>query len=98
MKIRGGGITSQQFSKESLYVQLLFGNIANAIQWEKEFFFKTNSAESNGYPQGKKQASVLTSYDTQHVTPKGPQIQIQYTKGQTRRKYLCNIRVVFYPR
>ena len=25
-------------------------------------------------------------------------IQIQYTKGQTRRKYLCNIRVVFYPR
>ena len=40
VKIRRGGITSQQFSKESLYVQLIFGNIANAIQWGKEFFKK----------------------------------------------------------
>jgi len=53
VKIRGGGITSQQFSKESLYVQLLFGNIANAIQWEKEFFFKLTVLNQMDIHRGK---------------------------------------------
>ena len=38
VKNRGGGITAWQFSKESLYAQLIFGNTANAIQWGEEFF------------------------------------------------------------
>lgn len=52
VKNRGRVITAQKFSKASLYVQLIFGNVTNAIQWEKNFFL-TNIAQSNGYPQGK---------------------------------------------
>lgn len=51
----------------------------------KKNLLKTR-AESNGYPQGKKQSIQSSHHMIQHVTPKGPQIQIQYTKEDKLKK------------
>lgn len=48
----------------------------------KWIFKKTHSAESKWISTGKKQASVLTSYDTQHVTQKGHRYKYNIQKDK----------------